>query len=73
MAERRVGVLLSSAAFAVRLAWLADRRALIHVVLVQVLLAAGVAGGLVVAQRVFGSVLAQGRRRPGARPCWCRP
>ncbi|MFJ2864219.1 ABC transporter ATP-binding protein [Kitasatospora sp. NPDC087314] len=68
MAERRVGVLLSSAAFAVRLAWLADRRALIHVILVQVLLAAGVAGGLVVAQSVFGSVLAQGPAAAGRSP-----
>ncbi|MEU0936321.1 ABC transporter ATP-binding protein [Embleya sp. NPDC005971] len=68
MAERRVGVLFSSAAFAVRLAWLADRRALIHVVLVQVLLAGAMAGGLVVVQAVLGSVLAHGPAAAGRSP-----
>ncbi|MDI5962255.1 ABC transporter ATP-binding protein [Streptantibioticus silvisoli] len=68
MADRRVGVLWSSAAFAVRLAWRADRRALVHVVLVQVLLAGAMAGGLVVVQTVFGSVLAHGPAAAGRSP-----
>ncbi|MFJ4577397.1 ABC transporter ATP-binding protein [Streptomyces sp. NPDC088846] len=68
MADRRASVLVSSAAFAVRLAWLADRRALVHVVLVQVLLAGAVAGGLVVVQTVFGSVLAHGPAAAGRSP-----
>jgi ATP-binding cassette subfamily B protein len=68
VADRRVGVLWSSAAFAVRLAWRADRRALGHVVLVQVLLAGAMAGGLVVVQTVFGSVLAHGPAAAGRSP-----
>ncbi|MFJ6214540.1 ABC transporter ATP-binding protein [Streptomyces sp. NPDC092296] len=68
MAERRVNAMLSSAGFAVRLAWLADRRALVHVVMVQVLLAGAVAGGLVVVQTVFGSVLAHGPAAAGRSP-----
>ncbi|MFI9273220.1 ABC transporter ATP-binding protein [Kitasatospora sp. NPDC052896] len=63
-----MGVLVSSAAFAVRLAWLADRRALVQVVLVQVLLAIGVAGGLVAVQGLFGSVLANGPAAAGRSP-----
>ncbi|MFJ3216564.1 ABC transporter ATP-binding protein [Kitasatospora sp. NPDC086801] len=68
MAERRGNVMVSSAAFAVRLAWLADRRALVQVVLVQVLLAGAVAGGLVVVQTVFGTVLANGPAAAGRSP-----
>lgn len=67
-AERRVGTLVSSAAFAVRLAWLADRRALVQVVLVQVLLAGAMAGGLVLVQGALGSVLAHGPAAAGRSP-----
>ncbi|WP_280703402.1 ABC transporter ATP-binding protein [Kitasatospora sp. GP82] len=63
-----MSVLLSSAVFAVRLAWQADRQALVQVVLVQVLLAGAVAGGLVVVQTVFGSVLAHGPAAAGRSP-----
>lgn len=68
MAERRVRVLWSSAAFAARLAWLSDRRAVLHVISVQVLLAGAMAGGLVVMQKVFGSVLAHGPAAAGRSP-----
>ncbi|MFE4588781.1 ABC transporter ATP-binding protein [Streptomyces laurentii] len=68
MADRRTRALVSSAAFAVRLAWLADRRALVHVLVVQVLSAAGMAAALVVTQKVFGSVLAEGPAAAGRSP-----
>ncbi|MEU7023655.1 ABC transporter ATP-binding protein [Streptomyces sp. NPDC046203] len=68
MAERRTRAMVSSAAFAVRLAWLADRRALVHVLVVQVLAAAGMAAALVVTQRVFGAVLTDGPAAAGRSP-----
>ncbi|MCN9243373.1 ABC transporter ATP-binding protein/permease [Streptomyces sp. RY43-2] len=68
MAERRKRDLLHSAVFAVRLAWLADRRALVHVIVVQVLSAMVMAGALVMTQQVFGAVLARGPAAAGRSP-----